>query len=286
MFKQSLFCSVVSLILAACSSTPDFDISREQTAGSSNPDDASRPTVSHIVRKIECEIYLARQDFVNRNVNGIPEFDRWVGNVLLTLQVDDTAGLTPISSGLPLAFINPLSVSGTSFAFGVNLNLYQTRSRTYSQQYTIYVKDIKKDSCEDRRVAVNLEGDLGLKDNIYMGIHSFSDGEGSRYKVSESKPDSFGGTVSFLVSKGITNLGPLWTLRLFKGPGPGGLGYNRMDTNKIVFTFVPPKTGVQRKATARGGAGASADAAQRAFNSTTNLGILQAIEGLKNSNPR
>ena len=77
-----------------------------------------------------------------------------------------------------------------------------------------------------------------------MGLHAFHRREGSDYGTGPANPgasgapDSFGATASFDVYKGLTNVGPTWTLVHFLGP-VGGAGYERDDLHKLAITFVP-----------------------------------------------
>lgn len=76
-----------------------------------------------------------------------------------------------------------------------------------------------------------------------MGLHSFSSADkGADFyqpTVGNSKSlDDFGATVSFHIFKGVSNVGPTWTLQTFKGP-TAGVGYTRDDLHQIIMTFAP-----------------------------------------------
>jgi hypothetical protein len=124
-------------VLSACSSMPPFD---------APPDSAYGPTVSDIVQKIECEVAAARDENDTPAFRaylrdlGLADFSQWAASVTLSLTVNDTAGLNP-SSGLVLTYLQPLSVPGTSFGFGGAIQLYQQRSRIFTQTYTLDLKD-------------------------------------------------------------------------------------------------------------------------------------------------
>ncbi len=122
-------------------------------------------------------------------------------------------------------------------------------NRVFTQTYTIVIANIPHETCADLRAwdTFNLEGDLGLRDQIYLGLHSFHraanpNAAPAKYVPSPTNgppsPDSFGGTISFDVFKGITSLGPTWTITNFKGVN-GGVGYQRDDLDKIVISFAP-----------------------------------------------
>lgn len=214
--------------------------------------DRDLPTVAHVVDKIECELAEARDDPANIALSGylhglnLADFGQWAASVTLSLTVNDTGGLSP-TSGLSLAYLQPYRASPQGLVLGGNAFLYQQRQRIFTQTYTIAINSIPpNENCERLRAKrdnFNLEGDLGLRDQIGIGLRAFSTSRASTYipaTVKTGSPDSFGGTVSFDVFKGITSLGPTWTLSTFKGVG-GGLGYQRDDLNKIAITFAPAK---------------------------------------------
>jgi hypothetical protein len=212
--------------------------------------EAGYPTVHQVIDKIQCEIAEARDsptinaDHVKKRLKqlNILPFNNWVANVTLTLTVTSTEGLMPSSSGLALAFIDPLKSAGNTFGFGGNAILYQQRSRGFTQTYTLEVNAIPpNESCQNigrKWHDFNLEGDLGLKDQIYTGLHSFDSSDVGDFDVAKSgSPDNFGATVSFDIFKGVTAAGPTWTLVKFKASG--GAGVQREDLHKIAVTFVP-----------------------------------------------
>ncbi|WP_439923879.1 hypothetical protein [Nitrobacter sp. JJSN] len=223
--------------LSACSSPPPFDVPIDVQGG---------PTVSSVIDKIECEISEAAQDPKNYiGLKGLAPFDQWVASVALTLTVNDTTGTA--TAGLPLSYIDPLKATGTLFTFGASPVLYETRTRTYAQNYTINIAAIPKTlTCEGmklKRHGFDLEGDLGLREQIYMGLHSFTGekDEAGYYQPASSGAkalDNFGATVQFHIYKGITGVGPTWTLQTFKGPS-AGVGYVRDDQHQVVITFAP-----------------------------------------------
>ncbi len=232
--------------LSGCASVVPFIIPQDEHGG---------PTVANVVAKIECEIAEARDDPENSNPQfiatlhslGLADFSQWAASATVSLTVSDTEGLSP-NAGLSLTYIEPFKLAGQSFTFGGNALLYQQRQRVFTQTYTIKIGNIPHETCADLRAwnAFNLEGDLGLKDQIYIGLHTFpraasKDVAPARYiptQTGQTSPDSFGGTVSFDVFKGITSLGPTWTITNFKGLG-GGVGYQRDDLDKLVISFAP-----------------------------------------------
>jgi hypothetical protein len=229
------------------------------------------PRVNQILDRIQCEIAEAR-DSPTINSYKVKErmrqqnlqpFDKWVASVILTLTVNDTEGLSPSTSGLTLAVIDPLKLTNNSFGFGGSVILYQQRARTFTQQYSLQIDSIPiNETCENIEKKwhdFNLEGDLGLREQIYTGLHAFDKSEEGEYDVTQKagSPDGFGATVSFDIYKGLGSVGPTWTLVRFKTTG--GVGVQRDDLHKIAITFVPvalpsAQATVQTQATTAGDA--------------------------------
>lgn len=248
MLRGALLLFLFGVAVSGCSSVPPFDAPEDLTGV---------PTVSQVIDKINCEILEARDDPANDNKQfnqflietlRIQEFKYWQASVTLTLTVNDTVGLYPSSTGVTLSYIDPLRIAGTSFMFSGSVMLYQSRARTYTQQYSIDISKINPENCgKDWHRRFNLEGDLGIRDQIAMGLHSFEQTErGAMFGTSAKSPDNIGGTVSFHIYKGVTGLGPNWTIVHFKGP-VGGVGYNRDDLHQIAFTIVPVAVAEEKK---------------------------------------
>jgi hypothetical protein len=255
--QYGLICSALSFAVAGCSSMPPFNAPVNERTG--------YPTVSQVVDKIECEIAAAKADptinspwvkehFARKDPPVAP-FDQWIANASVALTVESTEGITP-NGGLALSVIDPLKVAATStFGFGGNPILYQQRQRKFTVNYSIDIAKIDPTHCANKKWhAYNLEGDLGLREQIYAGLHSIVQSQSDDFDTSSktgSSPEAFGATISFDIFKGVSNLGPTWTLARFKGP-TGGLGLLREDNDSVVISFVPPtKSKSDAKETAR-----------------------------------
>lgn len=150
MFRCFIASCVATAGLAGCASMPPFD-APVTTAG--------EPTVADVIAKIECEVAQARyapennsprfRSYLHKTLN-IADFSQWAASVTVSVTVNDTAGLTP-TTGLTLAYINPLSVSGTSFAFNATPVLYQNRQRIFTQTYTLDMASLTTKTCERSR---------------------------------------------------------------------------------------------------------------------------------------
>jgi hypothetical protein len=245
MLQRGILCVSMLLGLGGCSSMPAFEAPASKDG---------YPTVAHVIRKIECEIALARYAEENNTPKflhylhytlNLADFSKWVASVTLSLTINDTEGLSP-TGGLALAYLEPLKTVGTSFTFGANALWYQQRQRIFTQTYTVTIGSLSTKACNGlngKLPDINLAGDLGLRDQIDMGLHAFHRDNSSDYSTdadpaNNGSPDTFGATVSFDVFKGLTGVGPTWTLVHFSGPG-GGVGYQRDDMNKIAVTFAP-----------------------------------------------
>src|SRR5262245_53917119 len=143
MLRGALVSLLFALGLGGCASVADFHVPQ---------DDEGRPTVSQVIGKIECEISQAIDENDTKEINAalkakvLAPFNRWAANIILTLTVDDTEGITPTSSGLPLSYIDPLRIAGTSFMFGGNINLYQDRQRIYTETISMLLAEIPRRS--------------------------------------------------------------------------------------------------------------------------------------------
>jgi hypothetical protein len=230
---------VLATVVSACSQAP-FDAPEDRRG---------YPTVSGVVDKIECEILEASRDttingdWVKTHLAaknpGLMPFEDWVAAVTITLTITDTEGLTPSSGGPSLAVIDPLKVASSTFTFGANPVFYQQKTRTFSEQYTTEISRIDPRRCNHKwNSAFNLEGDLGIRDNVYLGLHSITTDQADNFVAPSggTSPDNFTATIEFDIYKGISNLGPTFSISRFKGP-TGGLGYVREDLHKVVITF-------------------------------------------------
>ena len=247
---RGLSAAALVMILGACSSFPPYD---------APIDHQGYPTVNQVVDKIQCEIAEARDSPTINSSNakrrleekGVEPFDDWVAAVTLTLTVINTEGLSPSSGGVALAFIDPLKLASNSFGFGGSIILNQQRTRTFTENYTLEIEHIPpNETCDNigkRWHNFNLEGDLGLKENIHAALHSFdrSDAADTYGPESAGTEGAFSATLEFDISKGLTVAGPTWTLTQFKASG--GIGYQREDLHKLVITFVPKNCPVPDK---------------------------------------
>jgi hypothetical protein len=188
MLRYSFIMGALAFGLAACGTAP-FDAPTNSKG---------YPTVRQVVQKIACEIAEARDDpNINKDTvqfefgkQGIAAFTDWVVAVTLTLTVNDTEGFLPTGSGLTLSFINTLKSTGHSFGFAGSPILYQQRARTYTETYTLYIRKIDRaKECNGTQLHdFNLEGDLGIKDQIYLGLHSFTNDPAETYATPPKTP--------------------------------------------------------------------------------------------------
>ena len=205
------------LMLAACAGVPAFDV-------------AGPPTITQIVDKIECEISAAADKH--------PRLRRenWAATVDLTLQVDDSVGLTPTVS-----FIHPFAAAGTSFTFGASAALKGARQRIYSESLDLPINAMKSRSCPKGQDGFDLTGDLGIIETVDLGIGSVDPSDPAQFK----KDKAFGQTIQFVVTKNVSGVGPTWTLVHFTGPG-GLFGTERIDTHQLIISFAPGGVSTKR----------------------------------------
>lgn len=213
--------ALCGLLVAGCAGVPQLDI-------------PSRLTVAQIVDKIQCEVWQAWEK--NRELAKKGRVKRpthtYLAVASLTLQVDDSAGVSPTVS-----FIEPLAVAGTQFTFGASAALKGARQRIYTEAFSLLVDDAKEEFCNLPRDNFDLTGDLGIVDAVDLGLGSTDPKD--RVTFAEDK-EAFGHSIQFVVTKSVSGVGPTWTLVNFTGPG-GLLGAERVDTHRLLVSFVRVK---------------------------------------------
>ena len=157
--------------------------------------------------------------------------------VSLSLEVNDTGALAP-----SLTYMSPLSKL-TSFMFGTTVNLSESRDHNFTVNSQISLRNVfqqwktgtKPYDCPSPDT--NLAGVLGIKDFVEMAALTPNlDEETAPGKPTASGKGPFGGSVQFLVIKGLGSTGPTWTTTRFKVPGPFG-SLSRVNTDKITLAF-------------------------------------------------
>lgn len=220
-----MFHRIVGLIgivgtLAACTGIPKLDI-------------AGPIAVSNIVDEVQCEVLAAVKKYPRLRT------ENWAVSVNLTLQVDDSVGLTPTVS-----YVDP----SASFSLGASGTLKGARQRIYVETLDLNVASLKPRSCERRPDAFDLSGNLGIVEAVDLGLGSIEKDD----QASFDKDKAFGQTIQFVLTKNVSGVGPMWTLTHFTGPG-GFFGAERIDTNELVISFAPGVVVVKKS-----GAGAAA----------------------------
>ena len=226
--------SIVALALGGCTHT----VPALTSEFAKHP---SGPTVDAIVDHIACEV--ARSDALtkpdsNRSLND------YVVTVLLTLQVDDSADLTP-----SLGLTQPLTKPAVSLVTTLNADLGGARQRMFTASYSFNVSDLlsKGKSCDEPREALySLEGDLQINEIIKDGLN-VTDPTRHDFVIrlpanaTDKAGPSFGSKVQFVITQSVSNFGPVWTLKYFKGGGGsnGLVNGKRLDTDSVLITFAP-----------------------------------------------
>ncbi|PAY06984.1 hypothetical protein CK489_14255 [Bradyrhizobium sp. UFLA03-84] len=193
--------------LAACTGIPKLDV-------------AGPVAVSKIVEEVQCEVLAAVRDHPRLRT------ENWAVSVNLTLQVDDSVGLTPT-----VAYVDP----SASFSFGAAGTLKGARQRIYVETLDLEIASMKpRPSCKQQPDTFDLSGNLGIEEAVNLGLGSIKEGDPARF----DKDKAFGQTIQFVLTKNVSGVGPMWTLTHFTGPG-GFFGAERIDTNELVISFAP-----------------------------------------------
>src|SRR5262249_32327274 len=236
----------LSFMTAGCATTPSFD-------------KITGVTPKTIVEVIECEIIAAKKKNtirVARDLNlirmgrlprtyPIRDLKKFVAVAELTLQVDAQATLVP-------SFTQTDIISKTftrAFDYGVKLDSQSHRVYSETVNYTIATMSDDRNSCEQRRVGISLNGNLGIEEVIDMAFGSI-DPNDTGIDLPDTPPDTgdsggrrgsgtkaaFGTSLEFDLLGAITASGPTFTLVHFKGPGKL-FATQRADTHKVTISF-------------------------------------------------
>jgi hypothetical protein len=230
-----LSCCAVALSALVCSScaVPSFDVPTDK---------AGQPTVQTIVDRVQCELRDMVRDDAGPNDNAAFHRNFLLSNdydveVSLSLEVNDTGGLAP-----SLTYMSPLTKL-TTFMFGANANLSESRDHNFTENIQLSLRNIFqqwKTGVNPHNCPVadtNLAGDLGIKDFVDMAaLTTGLDEETAAGKPTASGKGPFGGSIQFLVIKGVSAVGPTWTTTRFKVPGPLA-SLSRVNTDKLTLAF-------------------------------------------------
>jgi hypothetical protein len=227
---------LISGILACggCSYVPNYDVPI---------DSDGRPTVATIVWRIECELTEMVADIDDRrDVKSFNNKFLREGNydveATLSVEVDDSGGLAPA-----LTSIVPYGAAATSLGLGATANLSASRDQTFTENLRFNMTKIyaKWQNNKGRQVCppqdTPLSGDLGLSNLVAMAADSEPAGL-NHIDTSQNLAGkgAFGGSVQFLITKGVSAAGPTWMLTHFKGPG-GLASFSRVNTDKLTIAF-------------------------------------------------
>lgn len=237
-----------SLLTSACATTPGF----EKITG---------VTPKTIVDVLECEIIAAKKKNTVRlarerrlqRMGKLPrnyplrDLTTFVAVAELTLQVDEQATLIP-------SFTHTDVVSKTftrAFDWGVKLDSQSHRAYSESITFIIGKMSDDKNSCEQLRRGISLNGKLGIEEVVDMAFGSIdpddegidlptsapeTSGGGSNSRQGSGSKGAFGTSLEFNLTGAISASGPTFTLVHFKGPGKL-FATQRNDTHKITISF-------------------------------------------------
>src|SRR5215510_510315 len=246
-FALILFASFMTV---GCATTPSFD-------------KLTGVTPKTIVDVIECEIIAAKKKNaikVARDLNlirmgrlprtyPIRDLKKFVAVAELTLQVDAQATLLP-------SFTQTDIISKTfTRAFDYGLKLDSQAHRVYSEtvNFTVVAMSDDKNSCEQRRAGISLNGKLGIEEVVDMAFGSI-DPDDQGIDLTDTPPDdggsssrrgggskaAFGTSLEFSLLAGVAASGVTFTLVHFKGPGRLFAG-QRSDTHQVTISFARTK---------------------------------------------
>lgn len=193
----------------------------------------SPPTVQDVLNHISCEIKQA--DAENGN---ILSKDKYIVTVNLTLQVQDTFGLTP-----SINYTEALKAPSKDLVTGLGADLNNQRRRNFTTSYVIDATQLTKQPCapppgtDQTERLYDLTGNLRIGEIVEQGLKA---GVMPGVIANAKTTPSFGSVVEFILTRG-ANVGPVWTLRYWKGPSgsAGLLNAKGVYTNTATLTFAP-----------------------------------------------
>ena len=213
------------------------------------------PTVSSIIRHIKCELTDLVRDPYQEGTGPVRNaFEQALLNgdydvqVTLELEVNDTGALTP-----SVTFMEPIT-SLVSFSLGGSATLSESRDHHFTDNFQLSMRQLYADAhkpggphLDCTRHDNNLGTTLGLSDNLArtLGIRDFvamgfqTDRlplPASQDASAASATEAFGGVITFVVTKGVSTVGPTWTTTRWTGPG-GLVGLSRVNTDKVTLAF-------------------------------------------------
>jgi hypothetical protein len=243
--------SLAAVAMCIGCSVPKFDV----PYGSNS----EQPTVSSIISRVKCELADMVRDPLQLAKTGVRSSpDTWHELFLLngdydvvitlSLETNDTGGLAP-----NITFMEPVTKL-ISFSFGGSATLSESRDHTFNDNFQISMRQLYAEvqwaqspsSDLDEKIRAewahtcplqdsNLSKVLGIKDFVAMGSQT-ERLPSTPVPSNGAATQAFGGSVSFLVTKNISGVGPIWTTTRWKGPG-GLLGLSHVNTDKLTVAF-------------------------------------------------
>jgi len=222
--------SLVSVLvtLSGCANiSPDFDVPIGKN---------DTPLTKSIVERIECELLgMVRDDVSAPFVYGeVLLTEDYEVAMSLSLDVTDSGNISP-------TFNFPYGV----FSFGAGAKLSSSRDSNLSIPLYFNFRSLLYEYNHGKpnlgacpAIDTNLAGDLGLRKVVAAAISTHSRVHQPPVAEKDADPTKgeFSGYVSFAVDKGLTSVGPTWTVPHFNGPG-GLIGADELNTDKLSFGF-------------------------------------------------
>jgi hypothetical protein len=233
----------IAVLVSGCMTLPTF----EGVPPGPNPNVG--PTVSEVVKHIQCEIKKLLDD----KTGAFAKFqnEHYFAAAVLTLEVTDSQSFAPSTN-----VVEPLLKAGMSRVVVLGGKLEGAQRRTMNFSFNLDLGSTKPDTDKCTKLSSGeggIKGDLGLREIVLSGLASIDDlfYPIPEVVVGDAKPLSivlrpaFGSTVEFTLTRSIGG-GPTFTLTYFRGPGVGGnlLNAGKISKDTLVIAFAgigPPK---------------------------------------------
>ena len=226
--RPSVFLLLSGLFLSGCA-VDNFDVPR---------DDSNTPSLKSIVQEVTCELAVIADP--NYQYSADMTAGDYVIAVELDLTVNDDGTLAP-----------SFTYTSGVFSFGAGAKLDVQREHFISVPLTYSIADLRAQMDADRRASAKfgykvdslacpavadtpLATNLGIESTVHMAMNTAH--IASQTKLSGAKAGELAGYTKFVIVKNLNSVGPTWTLKTFKGPGPLA-GFSETNTDQVYFAF-------------------------------------------------
>jgi hypothetical protein len=210
-------------------------------AGKHFAKNADKLSVEDMVNHVQCEV---REAWYSENNHKILISEKWIAGVTLTLQESQVGSINPtLTAGTLVKETPPI------FLFGSGLNFSEKRKQQSVFSFAIRINDIDPAVCDPRDNHAVLAGRIGVAKVVNEALLALKTGAFTR-SLDLTKEKTFGKSMEFEITRGISATGATFQLKNFEGPG-NFLTASRTNTNIVDISFTKQAKGEEIEQTAR-----------------------------------